>query len=167
VVSAGTPGGRGLATPHSHWGYGERSATPGSASSSTTAATGHSAGGYPPRSSGGGAATLYSRVKVAVRCRPPFAEEGTAASIVVLPPNAPISAPPPPGVVLADTTGPGGAPLSHAVHVEVAPGKRREFVYDVAFGPACGNADVYNVIGGPIVDGVLKGVNGTILAYGE
>ncbi|RYG41407.1 hypothetical protein EON68_03120, partial [archaeon] len=27
--------------------------------------------------------------------------------------------------------------------------------------------DVYNVVGGPIVDGVLKGINGTILAYGQ
>jgi hypothetical protein len=49
----------------------------------------------------------------------------------------------------------------------VAPGKRREFRYDVAFGPDCGNPDVYSVVGGPIVEGVLQGVNGTILAYGQ
>jgi len=47
------------------------------------------------------------------------------------------------------------------------PGKKREFVYDVVFGPGASNVDVYNVIGGPIVDGVIRGINGTILAYGE
>ena len=46
-------------------------------------------------------------------------------------------------------------------------GKRREFFFDRAFAPTDSQDDVYNEVGGPIVSNVLRGYNGTILAYGQ
>jgi Kinesin motor domain len=89
-----------------------------------------------------------NRVKVALRIRPPFEEEGSASAIGI-----------------SQSSGPNGLPKS--LQLEVSSGKKREFTFDGVFGPQCSNSDVYNVIGGPIVEGVLHGINGTILAYGQ
>lgn len=92
--------------------------------------------------------TPTNRVKVAIRCRPPFQEEGPA-SIVAIPP-------PPPGRT-----------RTKAIQLEYAANKRKEFKFDAVFGPEASNSQVYDTIAGPIVDGVMKGTNGTVLAYGQ
>ncbi|MFH4975436.1 hypothetical protein AB6A40_002145 [Gnathostoma spinigerum] len=43
----------------------------------------------------------------------------------------------------------------------------REFTFDAVFGENTDQLSVYNVAARPIVDNVLKGYNGTILAYGQ
>ncbi len=43
----------------------------------------------------------------------------------------------------------------------------KEFTFDRAFAPGCTQDEVYNEVGGPIVDAVMKGYNGTVLAYGQ
>jgi hypothetical protein len=45
--------------------------------------------------------------------------------------------------------------------------KRRAFRFDHAFSPSATQADIYETIASPIVSDVLKGVNGTIFAYGQ
>jgi hypothetical protein len=97
-----------------------------------------------------------NRVKVAVRLRPPFEEEGTASALTMLPP-APGAAP----------LYPGGPVRSKRLQLESEPGKAREFVFDAVFGPGATNTDVYDDVAGPVVDGVLNGINGTVLAYGQ
>jgi hypothetical protein len=46
-------------------------------------------------------------------------------------------------------------------------GKKREFYFDYAFGPRSTQEAVYTTVGAPIVADVLRGQNGTILAYGQ
>jgi len=41
------------------------------------------------------------------------------------------------------------------------------FTYDHAFGPTSSQSDIYNVVTKPVVDGVLQGIHGSILAYGQ
>jgi len=43
----------------------------------------------------------------------------------------------------------------------------RNFSFDHLFSPKSTQQDIYNVIGRPIVDRVLEGYNGTIMAYGQ
>ena len=97
-----------------------------------------------------------NRVKVAVRLRPPFAEEGAVSAVTIVPPA--------PG---APPLHPGAPPRAKRLHLETEPGKAREFSYDVVYGASASNAEVYDDIAGPVVDGVLQGVNGTVLAYGQ
>lgn len=42
-----------------------------------------------------------------------------------------------------------------------------EFKFDHVFGPDTTQKDVYKVAAKPIIDSVLEGFNGTILAYGQ
>ena len=44
---------------------------------------------------------------------------------------------------------------------------RREFQFDAVLGPEVAQAQVYATVGKPIVDAVLEGYHGTILAYGQ
>ncbi|KAG0625210.1 hypothetical protein M758_2G036500 [Ceratodon purpureus] len=44
--------------------------------------------------------------------------------------------------------------------------KEKKYAYDVAFSPEAKNADVYNVTASAIVEGVVRGLNATIFAYG-
>lgn len=44
--------------------------------------------------------------------------------------------------------------------------KEKKYAYDVAFGAEAKNADVYNVTASSIVEGVVRGLNATIFAYG-
>ncbi|XP_024544587.1 kinesin-like protein KIN-8B [Selaginella moellendorffii] len=44
--------------------------------------------------------------------------------------------------------------------------KEKKYVFDVAFGPECSNKDVYNVTVGSMIEGVLRGLNATVFAYG-
>jgi hypothetical protein len=91
-----------------------------------------------------------NRVRVAVRCRPPFEEEGLTSAVHIGPP--PVGGPP------------GAYPKSLALELT---DKRKEFGFDVVLGPETTNNAVYDVVAGPIVDGVMKGVNGTVMAYGQ
>jgi hypothetical protein len=139
-------------------------------------------------------------VKVAVRCRPPFEEEGLASSLTLLPAQAHLQ----PSTLgqlpadlqallpLHDASPPPRKPVCRGLHLHLPPsgsssrsscasgssthaqasggpgaGSSKEFVFDVVFGPAASNGDVYNMCGGPVVEGVLKGVNGTIICYGQ
>lgn len=43
----------------------------------------------------------------------------------------------------------------------------REFHFDQVFGPEASQADVYDSIGAPLVQHVLQGYNGSLLAYGQ
>lgn len=94
-----------------------------------------------------GTAAVANRVKVAVRCRPPFEEEGSESAVQIVPSAKPDA-------------------LPSTMHLDVGD-KRREFNFDVVFGPETGNSAVYDVVAGPVVDGVMKGVNGTVMAYGQ
>lgn len=91
--------------------------------------------------------SLANRVKVAVRCRPPFEEEGTASAVKI-------------------PSSPSAGKYPNSMLLEVGD-KAREFQFDVVFGPETTNSAVYDVVAGPVVDGVMKGVNGTVLAYGQ
>lgn len=53
------------------------------------------------------------------------------------------------------------------MQIDLAPDKCREFTYDCIFGAESNNTQVYDVVAGPIVDGVMRGINGTVLAYGQ
>lgn len=44
---------------------------------------------------------------------------------------------------------------------------RKSYIFDSVFDPASGQKDVYQTIAKPVVDSVLEGYNGTILAYGQ
>lgn len=102
----------------------------------------------PGPSSAHSAPLASNRVKVAVRCRPAFEEEGPASVVDIL-------SPPP------------GSSASKGLQLQMSDGKRREFTYDVVFGAEATNHSVYDAVAGPIVDGVMRGVNGTVLAYGQ
>lgn len=108
---------------------------------------------------GGGAATASigrlglvsnaaNRVRVAARCRPPFEEEGSESAVTIGP------------------RGPNNE-RPRTLQLDCGAGKVREFSFDVVFDGASTNADVYDVVAGPVVDGVMRGVNGTVLAYGQ
>jgi len=105
---------------------------------------------------GGSPLPAANRVRVALRLRPPFEEEGAATAVTVLPPA--------PG---APPVHPGGPVRSKRLQLETEPGKAREFVFDAVYGPGATNHEVYDDVAGPVVDGVLNGVNGTVLAYGQ
>eukprot|EP01137_Pigoraptor_chileana_P032114 Opistho-2@20987 len=44
---------------------------------------------------------------------------------------------------------------------------RKEFVFDDCFGPDVTQGSVYERVGRPIVDNVMRGINGTIFVYGQ
>eukprot|EP00943_MAST-04B_sp_MAST-4B-sp1_P007186 g7186.t1 len=89
------------------------------------------------------------RVKVAIRCRPPFEDEleesGDFFPIVNCPKG------------------------EETPRVELFLGgkSRRNFYYDHVFGPDAEQLDVYDNVAGPIVHGALNGLNGAIFAYGQ
>jgi hypothetical protein len=140
-------------------------------------------------------------VKVAVRCRPPFEEEGLSSSLTLLPAHAHLqpatlaqlpadlqvllplrdaSPPPhrkpvcrglhlhlPPSGSSGRSSSSGGSGTHASAAGNSGAGSSKEFAFDVVFGPSASNGDVYNTCGGPVVEGVLKGVNGTIICYGQ
>jgi len=97
------------------------------------------------------------RVKVGVRCRPPFPDEielgqGDFFSIVQCTADNPRAV--------------GRASLAK-VSLTMMNGKQREFVYDYAFDPGSSQDQVYDKVARPIVTDVIRGFNGTIFAYGQ
>lgn len=94
-------------------------------------------------------------MKVAVRCRPPFRDEINQWQSIV-----------------NDDTDDGiiTAVLSDVqrIQLSVDSGARvREFQFDRTLGPSDSQDVVYDEVGGPIVADVLRGFNGTVLAYGQ
>lgn len=94
-----------------------------------------------------------SRVKVSVRVRPPFSDEIQAADNFYLTVNVPE----------AKIEGKFGNVILGRPNSD----KQRSFVFDHTFSPATSQAEIYSVIAEPIVSDVLRGVNGTIFAYGQ
>lgn len=45
--------------------------------------------------------------------------------------------------------------------------KRTNFKFNHVFEENCSQQDVYNLVGRPMLDAVMKGYNGTVLAYGQ
>ena len=76
-----------------------------------------------------------NRVRVAVRCRPPFEEEGQGATAVR------IVRPPPTGSVIS---------LPRTLQIDISSEKCREFSFDAVFGAEASNNEVYDVVAGPI-----------------
>ena len=89
------------------------------------------------------------RVKVAIRCRPPFEDEleenGDFFPIVNCPQGE----------------------QTPRVELFLGGKSRRNFYYDHVFGPEAEQLDVYDNVAGPIVHGTLNGLNGAIFAYGQ
>ena len=86
------------------------------------------------------------RVKVGIRCRPPFRDEIDAAAA-----DADDGEPfrPAVTVVAAHTTGGGGAPGGGALgrlELRLGPLRTRAFDFDYAFGPASTQDDVYETL---------------------
>ena len=106
-------------------------------------------------STGGGSVSSMrkiGRVKVGVRCRPPFQDEidfaqGNFISIVSCTPETKTSL--------------------GRVSLTLASGKERDFVYDFVFEPGATQDQVYDRIARPVISDVLRGFNGTIFAYGQ
>ena len=100
------------------------------------------------------------RVKVAVRCRPPFEDElenPDYHDVVTM------------GEMPEMRPGGGGGthlPLTR-VALEMGPRATRDFHFDYVFGPRTEQDDVYDRMAGHIVHGVLNGVNGMVMAYGQ
>lgn len=101
-------------------------------------------------------AAMTSRMKVGIRCRPPFKEEiessrGNFMSIIE---TKPVSA------SNEENT------LS-TVTLTLMSGRQRDFLFDYALGADVTQDYVYNTVAKPVVNDVLKGFNGTIFAYGQ
>lgn len=56
---------------------------------------------------------------------------------------------------------------SKTIRTSVTRKNEKSFTYDTVFGESASQVDVYNVIGRPVIDDVLKGYNGCIMAYGQ
>ena len=107
------------------------------------------------------------RVKVGIRCRPPFEDEVPADGRAFRPcVNC-----------VRDSGDAGRGVLSAKVQLfeggnaqsATAMGgqKTRDFYFDYVLGPETSQDEIYDTIGGPVVDDVLRGYNGTVFAYGQ
>jgi kinesin family member 11 len=91
------------------------------------------------------------RVKVGIRCRPPFQEEidkvkgGSFSPVILARPDI-------------DPTALG------KIILNLPTGKQREFMFDYVFGPVTAQDVVYDRVARPVVNDVLNGFNGTIFA---
>jgi hypothetical protein len=102
-----------------------------------------------------------SRVKVGLRCRPPFEEEvrfarGNFFPIVETSQAYGIQDP---GENNSNSIG--------KVSLTLMSGQQRDFYFDCAFGPSTTQDQVYDSLACPVVNGVLNGFNGTVMAYGQ
>jgi len=44
---------------------------------------------------------------------------------------------------------------------------RKDYTYDVVFGPTSKQSEVFNELGRPVADDFMKGFNGTVFGYGQ
>jgi kinesin family member 11 len=94
------------------------------------------------------------RVKVGIRCRPPFQEEIERAKGKFAP--------------IIETRQDSRDPNALGkVALSLSTGKQREFMFDYVFGPSSSQDYVYDRVARPVVNDVLNGFNGTIFAYGQ
>lgn len=91
------------------------------------------------------------RVKVGIRCRPPFQEEIERAKGTFHP-------------IIETTHVPRDANTLGRVALTLSTGKQREFMFDYVFGPSSSQDYVYDRVARPVVNDVLNGFNGTIFA---
>lgn len=92
------------------------------------------------------------RVKVGIRCRPPFEDEIEGDAFQ---PSVQITPAAQSGNGLAIAT------------LTLLSGKHRDFYFDFGFGSEAGQDEVYETLARPVVQDVLRGFNGTIFAYGQ
>ncbi len=95
------------------------------------------------------------RVKVGIRCRPPFDDELAFAAKKGEHFNSCIN-----------TKEEGSEELGQ-VSLTMLSGKRREFLFDYVFSANTQQDAVYERLARPVVEDVLRGYNGTIFAYGQ
>lgn len=100
------------------------------------------------------AGNLGTRVKVAVRCRPPFQDEIDFAKGDFF------------SILDAQEEDPEKNTLGK-IGLTMISGKQRDFYFDYIFGETAAQDQVYDRLARPIVADVLKGCNGTIFAYGQ
>lgn len=101
-------------------------------------------------------AAMTSRMKVGIRCRPPFKEEiessrGNFMSIIE--------------TKQANVSNDDNS--LNTVTLTLMSGRQRDFLFDYALGADITQDYVYNTVAKPVVNDVLKGFNGTIFAYGQ
>ena len=99
---------------------------------------------------------FMDRVRVGVRCRPPFEDEldadGLFTSAVSL--DTPVSSP-------------SSSSPSARVEIHFPDETMRDFGFDWSFGPEADQDMVYNQLAGPIVHETLNGKHGALFAYGQ
>ncbi|CAM9421115.1 unnamed protein product, partial [Discosporangium mesarthrocarpum] len=61
----------------------------------------------------------------------------------------------------------GGGETLAEVELCLSDGRRRTFGFDLAFRASCGQEEVYERLAQPIVEGVLAGYGGLVMAYGQ
>jgi hypothetical protein len=104
-----------------------------------------------------------SRVKVGVRCRPPFQDEVARDKQPFRPVVTIIQGKKGDADGTAGRRNVGELPKVQLA-VDRQGGRTRDFYYDYAFGPTCSPDEVYDTVAGPIVQDVLQGFNGTVFA---
>lgn len=57
--------------------------------------------------------------------------------------------------------------LLHATELQNRTGELRTWEFDAVFSPEASTTDVYERLAMPVVDGVLDGISGSLLAYGQ
>jgi hypothetical protein len=113
-----------------------------------------------PKTRGTRSSGKAARLKVGIRCRPPFQDEVDFSHSEFVPIVDMSSTPMP----LPDSDGDEALNL---VSLTMVSGKRRDFYFDYAFDSMHGQDHVYDKIARPVVQDVLRGFNGTIFAYGQ
>lgn len=113
-----------------------------------------------PRKSTHSSPTANGRVKVGIRCRPAFQEEidfaqGNFFSIVDCYARRNDGS--------TDDTN----DKYDRVSLTLLSGKQRDFYYDYAFDANVTQDEVYDKVACPVVNDVIRGLNGTIFCYGQ
>lgn len=91
------------------------------------------------------------RVKVGIRCRPPFQEEIERCKGKFHP-------------IIETRHDTHDANSLGKVGLTLSTGKQREFMFDYVFSPSSSQDYVYDKVARPVVNDVLNGFNGTIFA---
>jgi hypothetical protein len=100
---------------------------------------------------------MENRVKVGVRCRPPFEDELDADGMFT----------PAVSVFPSSSTTSSSSSASSRVEINFPDDTTRDFGFDWSFGPDDGQEAVYNQLAGPVVNKTLNGQHGALFAYGQ
>ena len=93
------------------------------------------------------------RVKVGVRCRPPFQDEVDSTAPALFRP-------------VVNTVPSTGTEMA-VLQLCTGASRTRDFQFDYSFGPTSMQDEVYNTVARPVVNDALRGYNATVLAYGQ